>query len=61
MRMFLLSRSNRVCISIIKRCQPIFHACSVRKLLLTHLGEEMLRRRGELPVATAEDGMVLEI
>ncbi|MGH7875012.1 MAG: MBL fold metallo-hydrolase [Candidatus Binatia bacterium] len=32
-----------------------------RKLLLTHLGEEMLRRRGELPVATAEDGMVLEI
>ncbi len=32
-----------------------------RKLLLTHLGEEMLRRRGELPETTAEDGMVLEI
>lgn len=32
-----------------------------KKLLLTHLGEEMLQRRGELPVASAEDGMVLEI
>jgi ribonuclease BN (tRNA processing enzyme) len=32
-----------------------------RKLLLTHLGDEMLRHRGELPETTAEDGMVLEI
>ncbi|HVO92943.1 MAG TPA: MBL fold metallo-hydrolase [Terriglobales bacterium] len=32
-----------------------------RKLLLTHLGEEMLRRRGELAIPTAADGMVVEI
>jgi hypothetical protein len=32
-----------------------------RKLFLTHLGEEMLRRRGELAVAVAEDGMVIEV
>lgn len=32
-----------------------------RKLLLTHLGEEMLRRRGELAVSVAEDGMVIEV
>lgn len=32
-----------------------------RRLLLTHLGEEMLRRRGELAVDVAEDGMVIEI
>lgn len=31
-----------------------------KQLLLTHLGEEMLARRAELAVATAEDGMVLE-
>jgi len=32
-----------------------------KKLMLTHLGEEMLARRKELPVLSAEDGMVLEI
>jgi ribonuclease BN (tRNA processing enzyme) len=32
-----------------------------KKLLLTHLGEQMLARRQELPVMTAEDGMVVEI
>ena len=32
-----------------------------KKLVLTHLGEEMLARRKELPVETAEDGMVIEI
>lgn len=32
-----------------------------RRLLLTHLGDEMLARRKELPVETAEDGMVIEI
>jgi ribonuclease BN (tRNA processing enzyme) len=32
-----------------------------RQLLLTHLGEEMLARRGELGVACADDGMVIEI
>ena len=32
-----------------------------KKLVLTHLGEEMLARRKELPVMLAEDGMVIEI
>lgn len=32
-----------------------------KRILLTHLGEEMLARRGELEVPSAEDGMVLEI
>jgi ribonuclease BN (tRNA processing enzyme) len=32
-----------------------------RKILLTHLGDEMLERRAELAVATVEDGMVVEI
>ncbi len=31
------------------------------KLILTHLGEEMLVRGKELPVTLAEDGMVIEI
>jgi ribonuclease BN (tRNA processing enzyme) len=32
-----------------------------RKLVLTHLGEEMLRRREELEATCAEDGMVIEL
>ena len=32
-----------------------------KKLVLTHLGEEMLARRNELSLAVAEDGMVIEI
>jgi ribonuclease BN (tRNA processing enzyme) len=32
-----------------------------KKLVLTHLGEEMLSRRKDLPVTCAEDGMVIEI
>lgn len=32
-----------------------------KNLILTHMGEEMLAHRGELPVRTAEDGMVIEI
>ena len=32
-----------------------------KKLVLTHLGEEMLARKKELAVAMAEDGMVIEI
>jgi len=32
-----------------------------KKLILTHLGEEMLARRGQLPVQFADDGMVIEI
>ena len=32
-----------------------------KKLVLTHLGEEMLRRREELAALCAEDGMVIEL
>jgi ribonuclease BN (tRNA processing enzyme) len=32
-----------------------------KELVLTHLGEEMLRRRGELEAICAEDGMVIEL
>ena len=32
-----------------------------KRLILTHMGEEMLARRGSLPVATAEDGLVVEL
>jgi ribonuclease BN (tRNA processing enzyme) len=32
-----------------------------KKLVLTHLGEDMLARRHELSTTTAEDGMVLEV
>jgi ribonuclease BN (tRNA processing enzyme) len=32
-----------------------------KKLLLTHLGEDMLARRSEIIPATAEDGMVVEL
>ena len=32
-----------------------------KKLVLTHLGEEMLQRRKELQATCAEDGMVIEL
>jgi ribonuclease BN (tRNA processing enzyme) len=32
-----------------------------RKLVLTHLGEAMLKRRKELAATCAEDGMVIEL
>ena len=32
-----------------------------KKLILTHLGEEMLSRRNEISARVAEDGMVLEL
>jgi ribonuclease BN (tRNA processing enzyme) len=32
-----------------------------KKLLLTHLGEEMLARKNQLEIAFAEDGMVLTV
>ena len=34
---------------------------SAKRLVLTHLGEEMLQRRKEIAVESAEDGMILEI
>jgi ribonuclease BN (tRNA processing enzyme) len=32
-----------------------------RRLILTHLGEEMLAHRNELAVQTAADGLVIEV
>jgi ribonuclease BN (tRNA processing enzyme) len=32
-----------------------------KRLILTHLGEEMLARRNELTAVCAEDGMVINI
>lgn len=32
-----------------------------KRLILTHMGEEMLARRGSLPVETAEDGLMVEL
>ncbi|HXV84050.1 MAG TPA: MBL fold metallo-hydrolase [Candidatus Binatia bacterium] len=36
-------------------------ALACKKLVLTHLGEEMLQRRHELQVTCAEDGMLIEL
>jgi len=32
-----------------------------RQLVLTHLGEDMLRRQRDLGLVCAEDGMVIEL
>jgi len=41
--------------------QADFQRLQCRRLVLTHLGEEMLARRQELAVPIAEDGMILEL
>jgi ribonuclease BN (tRNA processing enzyme) len=43
------------------RLQQSMPRLACRRLVLTHLGEEMLARRGQLPEVCAEDGMVLEL
>lgn len=37
------------------------HQLGAGRLVLTHLGAEMARRRGQLPIETADDGMVIEV
>jgi ribonuclease BN (tRNA processing enzyme) len=32
-----------------------------KRLILTHMSNDMLARRGELPYETAEDGMIVEV
>jgi phosphoribosyl 1,2-cyclic phosphodiesterase len=32
-----------------------------KRLILTHMSNDMLARRGELPYETAEDGMMVEV
>jgi ribonuclease BN (tRNA processing enzyme) len=41
--------------------QPNLSRLECKRLLLTHLGEEMLARRNELAAPCAEDGMVIDI
>lgn len=44
-----------------RRIQENLSRLKCKNLLLTHMGEEMLARRAELPIRSAEDGMVVEI
>jgi ribonuclease BN (tRNA processing enzyme) len=44
-----------------RRIEENLSRLGCKQLLLTHMGEEMLARREELPVLTAEDGLVIEI
>jgi ribonuclease BN (tRNA processing enzyme) len=41
--------------------EPNLPRLKCKRVLLTHLGEEMLARRNELAAACAEDGMVIDI
>jgi hypothetical protein len=43
------------------RLQVNLSRLDCKKLVLTHLGEEMLARRHEVTATLAEDGMVIEI
>lgn len=49
---------NHVSFSTLKEHLPRLQC---KRLLLTHLGEEMLTRQKELPVEMAEDGMVIDL
>jgi ribonuclease BN (tRNA processing enzyme) len=44
-----------------KTLRENFTRLNCSKLMLTHLGEEMLKRRDELEVTCVEDGMVIEL
>lgn len=44
-----------------QRIQENLSRLKCKKLILTHMGEEMLARREEISVKLAEDGMVIEI
>ena len=44
-----------------RRIEENLSRLACRRLVLTHLGEEMLARKGEVKVCLAEDGMVIEI
>jgi ribonuclease BN (tRNA processing enzyme) len=47
-------------VSFLKLCEDL-PRLECKKLVLTHLGDEMLVRKKTLPVITAEDGMVFDI
>ncbi|MFQ5902259.1 MAG: MBL fold metallo-hydrolase [Candidatus Binatia bacterium] len=44
-----------------QRIQENLSRLECKKLILTHMGEEMLAHRAKLPIKTADDGMVVEI
>jgi ribonuclease BN (tRNA processing enzyme) len=44
-----------------RKLRENFPRLGCKKILLTHLGEEMLAHKGEIDLPIAEDGMVLEI
>lgn len=50
--------SSHLCYKTIEENLPKLQC---KRLILTHMGDDMLARRRELPVMTAEDGLVLEI
>jgi ribonuclease BN (tRNA processing enzyme) len=52
------SPGNHLSYAIVRENLPRLQC---KRLLLTHLGEEMLARQQELPVALAEDGMVIDL
>jgi len=44
-----------------RKIQENLSRLECKKLILTHMGEEVLARKKELAVQLAEDGMVIEI
>lgn len=44
-----------------RKLEENLHRLECKSILLTHLGEEMLARRNEIKLRTAEDGMVVDI
>ena len=44
----------------LSQLEPRLPEINAKRLVLTHMSEEMLARRGEVPYQTAEDGMVIE-
>ena len=44
-----------------RKLEENLHRLECKNILLTHMGEEMLARRDEVKLRTAEDGMVVEI
>jgi phosphoribosyl 1,2-cyclic phosphodiesterase len=41
--------------------EPHLSQIQPKRLILTHMGKEMLAQRAKLPYETAEDGMIVEL
>jgi ribonuclease BN (tRNA processing enzyme) len=46
---------------VLSALEPRLHQIRTKRLLLTHMGADMLARRGELAFETAEDGMIVQL